>query len=115
MCASWCVNIAGISHVFVRYVMILSASWASYFPNLLAPRATGCRTLMSSPALVCDHCRGVQECRRDRDGMLCECDQMHAVQTDIGCRSATVFGVMALARIVFSCSSVVDRQCLAQL
>ena len=40
-----------MSQAVVQYVMILSVSRASNFPNLLAPRATGFRSLMSSPGL----------------------------------------------------------------
>ena len=44
-------DIVGMSQAVVQYVMILSVSRASNFPNLLAPRASGFRSLMSCPAL----------------------------------------------------------------
>ena len=40
-----------MSQAVVKYVMILSVSRASNFPNLLAPRASGFRSLMSCPEM----------------------------------------------------------------
>ena len=42
-------DIVGMSQAVVQYVMILSVSRASNFTNLLAPRASGFRSLMSCP------------------------------------------------------------------
>ena len=49
-------DIVGMSQAVVQYVMILSVSRASNFPNLLAPRAGGFRSLMSCPETLCHDC-----------------------------------------------------------